>query len=131
MIQLGQILVPTDFSECSSKAVTYGVAFAEKFGATLTLLHVVQNVTVVLPELGNLPPAGPPSDLMTKAAQETLDRLIGERELGRVRATAKVVNGAAYQEIVRFAQESAMDLIVMGTHGHTGLLHVLMGSVTE
>jgi nucleotide-binding universal stress UspA family protein len=131
MIHLRQVLVPTDFSKCSSSALNYGAAFAEKFGASLTILHVVQNVTIVLPELGNIPPAGPPIDLMTTASQEALDHLIAERGLGRFQAKAVVRTGAAHQEIVELARDSEIDLIVMGTHGHTGLVHVLMGSVTE
>jgi nucleotide-binding universal stress UspA family protein len=132
MIDLKRILVPTDFSKHSENALHYGAAFAEKFGAELYLLHVVQDLAVFIPDAVTVtPPIGPPIEELTASVRGALERLIQENNLQRFPVHPEVREGTPFYEIIQFANEKEIDLIVMGTHGHTGLAHVLMGSVTE
>jgi universal stress protein A len=132
MIDLHRILVPTDFSKHSHNALTYAVAFAEKFGAELYLLHVVQDLALFLPDaVTSTPPLVMPVDQITAASRTALERVVREQGLGHLTVHPEVIEGTPFAEIIRFAREKDVDLIVMGTHGHTGLAHVLLGSVTE
>jgi nucleotide-binding universal stress UspA family protein len=132
MIDLRRILVPTDFSKHSHNALQYAVAFADKFGAELHLLHVVQDLALFVPDtVAGTPPVVPPVEQLTAAVREGLQRLIRENNLERLRVCPEVREGTPFYEIVRFAKEKDIDLIVMGTHGRSGLAHVLLGSVTE
>jgi nucleotide-binding universal stress UspA family protein len=132
MIDLHRILVPTDFSKSSSNALTYGVAFADKFGAELHLLHVVQDLALFVPEAVMLtPPMVPPVEQFVSAARAALERAVQELTAPKVSIVPEVAEGTPFEEIVRFARERDIDLIVMGTHGHTGLAHLFMGSVAE
>lgn len=132
MIRLRRILLPTDFSDFSRAGLAYGCAFAEKFGAELHLLHVLQDLVALLPEPGLAYPA--PGDYMQEL-QSSADQALAKlpepgcaEGLPVVRATRQ---GAAFVEIIRYARENEIDLIIMGTHGRSGLAHVLLGSVAE
>jgi len=132
MIDLHRILVPTDFSKHSENALAYAAAFAEKFDAELFLLHVVQDLALFVPEaLTAAPPVTPPVEQLTAAVREALDRLIDSNHLRRFTVHAEVREGSPFYEVVRFAEEQEIDLIIMGTHGRAGLVHVLLGSVAE
>jgi nucleotide-binding universal stress UspA family protein len=132
MIDLHRILVPTDFSKSSDNALTYGIAFAEKFGAEMYLLHVVQDLTWFVPEAILVAPAAmPPLEQFVTAAQTALERVIQKLNLPGIKIHPQVREGTAFDTIIRYAREIDVDLIVMGTHGHTGLAHVLLGSVAE
>jgi universal stress protein A len=132
MIDLHRILVPTDFSKYSQAALNYAVAFAEKFEAELYLLHVVQDLAVFIPDMITVsPPPSPTVEQLTRAVQGAFDRVIQENQLDRFSLHREVVEGTPFYEIIRFAKEKDIDLIIMGTHGHSGLAHVLLGSVTE
>ena len=130
MISLKKILVPTDFSECSEAAVRYGRALAKTFGASLHLLHVVQD-PYTQPWAAEAFPA-PLGDLLTQwQAQATarLKELVPDGERDAVSITAQV--GSPFGEIVRYAADQQIDLIVIGTHGRGPLGHMLLGSVAE
>ena len=132
MIDLHRILVPTDFSKYSQTALTYAVAFADKFGAELHLLHIVQDLAVFIPDMVTVaPPLAPSVEQRSAAVREALDRVVKENHLERFTVHQEVREGTPFYEIIRFAKEADIDLIVMGTHGHSGLAHVLLGSVTE
>ncbi len=132
MIELHRILVPTDFSKFSRIALTYASDFADKFAAELYLLHVVQDLAVFIPDMITVaPPPAPSVEQMTKAVQDAFDRIIKENQLDRFKIHREVREGTPFYEIVRYAKEQNIDLIIMGTHGHTGLTHMLLGSVTE
>ncbi|MGC1275393.1 MAG: universal stress protein [Planctomycetaceae bacterium] len=130
MPHIRRILHPTDFSERSEAAWKYAELLANRFGSELVLLHVLQEPIAVLPEssLAVAPPAINLPELMDAA----------EQGLGKFEAAAPativdrtVRNGPAAEEIVHYAKEAGADLIVLGTHGRTGLAHVLLGSVAE
>jgi len=132
MIDLRRILVPTDFSKSSQNALTYAAAFAEKFGAELHLLHVVQDLTLFVPEAVFVaPPVAPPVEQFAAAARTALDRVVQDLRLPGVAVHPDVAEGIPAEEILRAAREKDIDLIVMGTHGRTGLAHVFMGSIAE
>jgi len=132
MIDLLRILIPTDFSKFSQIALTYATALAEKFAAELYLLHVVQDLAVFIPDMITVaPPPAPTVEQMTKAVQEAFDHIVKDNQLGRFKVHREVREGTPFYEIVRYAKEQDIDLIIMGTHGHTGLTHMLLGSVTE
>jgi nucleotide-binding universal stress UspA family protein len=131
VIKLRKLLVPTDFSESARHALTYGVSFAREYGAELTLLHVVENLTV-----------GYASDLFPVPMAEVFQEISGyaKAELAKLAEVARekqvsvveeVVQGKPSAEIIRFAQEQAIDMIVLGTHGKGMLDQALFGSTTE
>jgi nucleotide-binding universal stress UspA family protein len=132
MIDLHRLLVPTDFGKSSDNALTYAIAFAQKFGAEVWLLHVVQDLSLFIPEAVFItPPPAPPVEQFIAAARTALERVVARLNVDGVSVHSEVGVGPPYDEIVRVAREKAIDLIVMGTHGHTGLAHVLLGSVAE
>lgn len=126
MIELKRILAPTDFSEYSSEAIGYACALAEKFGAELHLLHVLEVHAGSTPVFAGGLALTPRVQESREAAETELKKVAPDREA--VRAT---VEGPAFLGIVRYAKENNIDLIVMGTHGRSGLAHVMIGSVAE
>lgn len=128
---INRILVPIDFSEHSKNALKYAVPMAEQVGAALFLVYVVEP-TVYPADLGfgQVVLPGMEEELRSKGAEE-LKGLI-EREIGaRVKASSCVRTGKPHQEILAEAAERMIDLIVMATHGHTGVEHMLFGSTAE
>ena len=132
MIRLEKVLVPTDFSEFSRPALTYACAIAARFDSELHLLHVCPDPAMLIPEAGGLGGADliEQASAIEAAAMEELNKLPGDWENGRniIRATRV---GATFYEIIQYAKEQDVDLIVLGTHGRSGLTHLLMGSVAE
>jgi len=127
MINIKHILYATDFSSHSNQAYFHAVALAEGHGASLTILHVCQARTVIMGE-GMIPAVG----------AESQDVDYWRRQLEQIRPVNDgievrhvLLEGSAAEEIIRYATEQAVDLIVMGTHGRTGLERLLMGSVAE
>lgn len=132
MINLKQILVPTDFSEYGAHALKYGCALAQKFGSRLHLINVVEDYYPIIPEVGVMLGERDQylSGLRTGAERE-LARLPDQAWLPPERVTRFVRVGTPFVEIVRYAREQNIDLIVIGSHGRSGLAHALMGSVAE
>lgn len=130
MLTIKRILVPTDFSECSDAALAYGRGMAQTFGATLHLLHVVQD-PYTQPWAAEAFPA-PLGDLLAQwqaQARVRLSELLPEGQRENVMVAVEV--GSPFQEILRYANEQGMDLIVIGTHGRGPIGHMLLGSVAE
>jgi nucleotide-binding universal stress UspA family protein len=124
MILLKQILVATDFSEASDAAMDYGRALAQTFGASLHLLHVVENHFL-------RPTAADPNQITAATRQHLLDRLTDhDRTALHAIASLKTSDRPA-QEIVEYAKMHHIDLIVMGTHGRGAVAQLLVGSVAE
>lgn len=136
MANFTKIVAATDFSEDSALAVGYAEEIAKRFGAEIILLHVDQ----ALPPVMASPEIGPVMDVgaMTRIAEE--QRMMAQRELDKIvnrmrdagfKARPMLKVGSPFVEIIHAAQSEGADLIVMGTHGRTGLAHALMGSVAE
>jgi nucleotide-binding universal stress UspA family protein len=128
---LKKILVPVDFSLASRHALKVACGLALEGDETLTLLNIYQIPGFVYPD--GFMPAGPErmSDLMEKT-NETLEALkqVAQRA-GAKHVFVKACEGTPFAEIVSEAQAGNCDLIVMGTHGHTGITHAWLGSVAE
>jgi universal stress protein A len=130
---ISRILVPTDFSPHSDAALTYAKALARTFGASLHLLHVLDDVLtsgVLTAEAYGPMPVGVDEGRHPDAGTRLCDLLSGD-EVTRFHARGAVVFGTTSQSITRYAAEHGIDLIVMGTHGRTGVAHALIGSVAE
>lgn len=126
-----KILVPVDFSDCSHKATHYALAFAQQFQAKLVLLHVVEPMVVpenILMAMPELPEAG---GNWVQEAKTRLDQIASEDIPETVPVETHVQVGRPFHEITEAAREHSVDLIVIATHGYTGLKHVLMGSTAE
>ncbi len=129
--RVSTILVPVDFSPGSEAAVEWAQTLAGAFSATLILLHVVDTATsAVLGGPGGVLAPPPPTMLIDELRQEARKAMDGlaARTPG---AKTLIKEGAPRHEIVTAAKEFGADLIVMGTHGRTGLAHLLFGSVAE
>ncbi len=127
-LAIHRILVPIDFSAHSKNALKYAIPMAEQFGASLHLIYVVEP-TIYPADLGfgQVVLPGVEDELREKGSEE-LQTLI-EREIGtRVLASSTVRTGRPHQEILLEAEDSDVDLIIVATHGHTGVEHMLFGS---
>jgi universal stress protein A len=126
--KIGRILVPVDFSECAQTALRYALGLAAQFEAELTLVHVVEQI--VYPGDWMYPPLAL-SDFATEKRDQVLEKMksLVKSPDGNVRHIVRV--GRAWQEVIELAKENKTDLIVLATHGYTGLKHVLLGSVAE
>jgi nucleotide-binding universal stress UspA family protein len=125
------ILVPIDFSVHSKNALKYAVPIAAKFGASLHLVYVVEP-TIYPADLGfgQVVLPGVEDELREKGAEE-LTALI-EKEIGnKVAASSSVRTGNPHQEILREAEERGVDMIIVATHGHSGVEHMLFGSTAD
>jgi nucleotide-binding universal stress UspA family protein len=132
MIALKRILVPTDFGEASEAALGYARALARLFGASVAVLHVVDNMLanpagvegyLVYPEM---------QSALEESARTQLEALVRDddrRELGAT--TVLLTSTAPALAIATYAREHGIDLIVMGTHGRGAMAHLMMGSVAE
>jgi universal stress protein A len=129
VIQLKKILTPIDFSDASKKALKYALAFAKQFQASLHLLHVVEFATVGS-EFGAVELSRLVED-MQENAQQQLIQWVKDEIGGQVPSEAVVRTGRPYAEIITTAQELEIDLIIIASHGHSSLAHVLLGSTVE
>jgi len=132
-IGIKKILCPTDFSENSEHALKYALTLANLSQAELRLFHVVEPITY--PQSTKLfEPVLDEVELMMKmeaAFQTQLENQVSVLKDEYPKITGKLVKGNTFLEIIRVARDDDVDMIVMGTHGRTGLAHVLIGSVAE
>jgi nucleotide-binding universal stress UspA family protein len=126
MMPIHTLLHPTDFSEHSRHAFQLASALARDYGARLVVLHVATPPVSAYGGVMTPPPA--PPDWRREAREQLLQ--VGAPESG-VRVERQFEEGDPVTEILRAARESNADLIVMGTHGRTGVGRLLMGSVAE
>lgn len=132
MIKLKKILYPTDFSESSLEALQYAVTFARDFKAQLVLMHVVNEK--IFSEGLNLPRAAAPEALEQEMAEEAgrrLRMLIPADQRAGLDVQMVILLGMPFLEIIRYAKANDVDLIVIGTHGRSGVEHIIFGSTAE
>jgi nucleotide-binding universal stress UspA family protein len=132
MLTLKTVLVPTDFSAASESALRYGKAMAERFGATLHIVHVMEDLLahawaaeVYVSSMPQL------RDEIEKESRLRLGALLTDTERKTFRAETALLAGNPFLEIIRYAKTHGVDLIVMGTHGRGPIAHMLLGSVAE
>jgi nucleotide-binding universal stress UspA family protein len=130
-MEIRQILAPTDFSESSQQAVAYAFEMAQTFRAKLLLLHVIE--MPAYPIDGFVPPSVGTTLLedLERQAQLDLAQVLPGPQDDKVEVTRQVVVGIPYRKLAEVAAAEKTDLIVMATHGRTGLSHLVMGSVAE
>jgi nucleotide-binding universal stress UspA family protein len=132
MIAIKKILFPTDFSDCAKTAQEYAAAFAGQFQAELHLLHVLADLTTTMPDPGFATSLSKNYLVELKhEAQRSLDKVLPQGTDPALRVVRALRMGNPFVEIVKYAEEAQTDLIVIGTHGRSGLVHLLVGSVAE
>jgi nucleotide-binding universal stress UspA family protein len=131
--QLRRVLFPTDFSSNSQSALEVACALAGQFQAELHILHVLQDVVFQgVPDPTGV--YGLPAnydDRVRESAERALTELPGPSRTDAARVVRALRKGSPFTEIVQYARETGIDLIVMGTHGRSGISHMLLGSVAE
>ena len=129
LLKMKTILVPLDFSETAQKAVPYALKFAEQFGAKIILLGVIE--PFVTPDFAAFPLVMEPEKVM-RATKDRLDAFVKKAGIpAKLVEKTLVRHGSPFLEITEAARTLKVDLIVITTHGHTGIKHVLMGSTAE
>ncbi|MBO1224201.1 MAG: universal stress protein [Candidatus Scalindua sediminis] len=129
MISLKKILCPIDHSDCSKEALKYAVTFAMKDEAKLYLLHVI-DIRSFDESLDTMTRQMPDDETM-KQLKTKLFECVPEEIRNDMQVEALVVQGIPFAEIISIAKKNKVDMIVMGTHGRTGLAHIMIGSVSE
>ena len=130
MISIRNILCPIDYSVYSEMALKYAIEFAEKYQAKLYLMHVldIRVYDINNPELYNINIV---DEETIEKLRERLLRCVNEDTRGRISVEALIIQGVPFAVIIKVSKEYGIDLIVIGTHGRTGLSHAIMGSVAE
>jgi nucleotide-binding universal stress UspA family protein len=132
LLHLKKILVPYDFSSYSTKALHYALKFAEQFGAAVVALHVVQPVPILPTDVLAAPvvldPLGDQMPVFETKLREVCRKLAADHHLG---ITPMVLVGHPSERICETAKDENADLIVIATHGYTGLKRFYMGSTAE
>jgi nucleotide-binding universal stress UspA family protein len=132
MIKLRKILYPTDFSESSLEAMKYAVSFARDYKARLILMHVVNEQ--IFSEGLNLPRLAAPEaleqELVAEAGRQMRTVIPADVRAG-VDIEHVILRGMPFLEIIRYAKANEVDLIVIGTHGRSGMEHIIFGSTAE
>lgn len=132
-IRVTNILLPTDFSNIALEALHYARDFADVFEARLHCLHVIDEAhqywSSISPECI---PVGPPPENLLALVSERMERFADEHLSGlKQPPVTDVIIGRPFAEIIGYARENEIDLIVMGTHGRGAIAHVLLGGTTE
>lgn len=124
MIKLERVLVPSDFSERAEPALKYAVELANRFDAEIVGCHVIELPMVILPLHEE-----EPVDVVASNAREKLESLL--RKAGAKKFRVLIEQGNPTRQLVRIAANEDIDLVVVSTHGRSGLSHMLMGSTAE
>jgi nucleotide-binding universal stress UspA family protein len=125
------ICCPIDFSDASRAAMEVAADLAQRFGATLTLLHAYPVPGYTFPDGSVVASPRMLQELADQAARHVGQWKAEAEQMGAPKVSAETLVGEPASEIVSYARERGVDLLVLGTHGRTGIEHALMGSVAE
>lgn len=132
MFNIKNILLPTDFSELSLTAANYAVDLAIQYGAKVHILHVLEKTPPILAIRSlDLSEEKIKKSIMDDA-KNSMEEAAAKIKKGKdVLIESIIKKGVDYQEIVKYSKDAKIDVIVIATHGRTGILHTLIGSVAE
>jgi universal stress protein A len=131
-VQLRRILVPVDLSDFTAPVINYALPYALQFGAEVILLHIFEPRSYSLDSIIVPPEMEEANMQMKQRVQQQLDELRAQAVSGRpLQARSLVRSGKPYHEICQAAEALDCDLIILGTHGYTGLKHLYLGSTAE
>ncbi|HBI23773.1 MAG TPA: universal stress protein [Nitrospiraceae bacterium] len=128
MTEFGKILFPTDFSESAENASRYALSLAKKYGSKVYVIHVIEPFTYTT-EFG-LDFSAQLKE-MEASARRLLDDIAASIKKTNLDVESVLITGEPFVEIIKYARKEQVDLIVMATHGRSGIEHMLMGSVAE
>jgi len=131
MYEIKKILVPVDFSDYSKIALKHAVNFAQRFNSKLFLIYVIE--PMVYPTDFSIGQIAIPAveNNLTSRAEEELQNLVKNEIAGKLESEVIIKSGKPFMEIIECAAEIDADLIIIATHGHTGVEHLLFGSTAE
>ena len=131
-MNIKKILLPTDFSKLSLTAAEYAIDLASKYDAEIHLLHVVEKTPPILAIRSLDLSAEKIRKSIDQHAHQSLDEAVKSISNGKnINIIPKILTGIDYEEIVEYSKKNGIDVIVIATHGRTGILHTLIGSVAE
>ena len=130
MADFKRILVPTDFTETSDRAIDYALSLAERLGSSVTIMHAYEIPIIGFPD-GALVATADIATQIANASRAGLDSAVSRRQGAKVKIDGILRDGVAWEEINKVADEIDADLIVIGTHGRRGIARALLGSVAE
>ena len=130
-LSIKKVLVPIDFSDYSKSALKYAINFAKSFGADMTLIYVVEPI-IYPPDFSMGQIAIPTiSTEWDDRAREELDKLAKSEISAEVKVKTIIKTGKPFVEIIETAAEEDIDIIIIATHGHSAVEHILFGSTAE
>ena len=130
-MKFSKILVPTDFSESAKYALPFAIDLAEKYGAELHLLHVVEPIAVPVDFAWGTYSYPDIEKQLSGHVEQTLEDIVKQEIPATITVKSFILHGKSWREIVSSAREGGNDLIVMATHGLSGFSHALYGSTAE
>ena len=130
MISFKKILCPIDYSDCSARALRYAAGMALKDSARLYLMHVIDRRVFDYGGPVYEVPSVPDAETIVRLEEKLRESIPGEVR-GDIQVETVVTMGIPAEEILKAARDEGVDVIVMGTHGRTGMAHTVMGSVAE
>ncbi len=130
-MDIRRILVPCDFSEYAEKALTWALELAERWRSRVLLLHVIPRPSYPPMLMGSYFDVAQFEASLQAEAEARAKEIVARAGNKAVQIETQVIIGEPFSDICRTAEDEKVDLIVMGSHGRTGLRHVLLGSVAE
>lgn len=132
MFRIKNILLPTDFSKISLTAAEYAVELANEYKAKLHILNVLEKTPPILAIRSLDLSSDKIIESIDKDAKAQLEECVKKvKKLGNVDIIPVILKGLDYEEIIKYSEKNNIDIIVIATHGRTGILHTLLGSVAE
>jgi len=126
-----KILVPTDFSESAKYALPFAIDLAEKYGASLHVLHVIEPIVAPVDFAWGTYSYPDIEKQLSGYVEDSLAKILQEQIPPEIECSSSNLNGKPWREIVSFGKAEDIDLIVMATHGLSGFSHALYGSTAE